>query len=109
MKTKLKGLQFADVAEIQEAVTDKLKNAQKEEFSATFQKLNDRTEACIYVNGAYFELKNVCVFLVCLRFLKKSIQNLWTALYMTSMLYEKTTVHHLQFTVRISYKQAYYA
>ena len=33
---KLKGLHFADVAEIQEAVTDELKKVQKEEFSAAF-------------------------------------------------------------------------
>jgi hypothetical protein len=52
---KLKGLHLADVAEIQEAVTDGLKKVQKEEFSATFQKLYDRTKACIYANGAYFE------------------------------------------------------
>jgi hypothetical protein len=37
-KMKLKGLHFADVAEIQEAVTDELK-VQKEEFLAAFQKL----------------------------------------------------------------------
>jgi hypothetical protein len=35
---KLKGLHFADVAEIQEAVTDELKKVQKEEFSAAFRK-----------------------------------------------------------------------
>jgi hypothetical protein len=44
---KLKGLHFADVAHIQEAVTDELKKVQKEEFSAAFQKLYDRTKACI--------------------------------------------------------------
>jgi len=33
---KLKGLHFADVAQIQEAVTDELK-VQKEEFSAVFR------------------------------------------------------------------------
>jgi hypothetical protein len=38
-KMKLKGLHFADVAEIQEAVTDELKKVQKEEFSAAFQKM----------------------------------------------------------------------
>jgi hypothetical protein len=37
LKTKLNGLQFADVAEIQEAVTDELKKVQKEEFSAASQ------------------------------------------------------------------------
>jgi len=52
---KLKGLHFADVAEIQEAVTDELKMVQKEGFSVTFQKLYDRAKACIYANGAYFE------------------------------------------------------
>jgi predicted CopG family antitoxin len=52
---KLKGLHFADVAEIQDDVTDKLKKVQKEEFSAGFQKLYDRAKSCIYVNGAYFE------------------------------------------------------
>jgi len=46
---KLKGLHFADVAEIQEAVTDELKKVQKEEFSAAFQKLYDRAKACIYI------------------------------------------------------------
>jgi hypothetical protein len=50
----LKGLQFADVAEIQGAVTDELKEVQKEGFSATFQKLYDRINSCIYANGAYF-------------------------------------------------------
>jgi len=44
---KLKGLHFADVAEIQEAVTDELKKVQKEEFSTAFQKLYDRAKACI--------------------------------------------------------------
>jgi hypothetical protein len=44
---RIKRLQFADVVEIQEAVTDELKKAQKEEFSAAFQKLYDRAKACI--------------------------------------------------------------
>jgi len=34
---KLKELNFADVAEIQEAVADELQKVQKEEFSAAFQ------------------------------------------------------------------------
>jgi len=51
----LKGLHFADVAEIQVAVTDELKKVQKEEFSAAFQKVYDRAKACVYANGAYFE------------------------------------------------------
>jgi len=52
---KWKGLHFADVAEIQEAVNDELKKVHKNEFSAAFQKLYDRTKACIYVNEANFE------------------------------------------------------
>jgi hypothetical protein len=55
LKMKLKGIHFADVAEIQAAVTDELKKVQKEEFSAAFQKLYDRTKACVYANGACFE------------------------------------------------------
>jgi len=54
---KLKGLHFADVAQIQGAVTDELKKVQKEEFSADFQKLYDRTKACIYAKWAHFEYK----------------------------------------------------
>jgi vacuolar-type H+-ATPase subunit E/Vma4 len=54
---KLKGLHFADGAEIQEAVTDELKKVQKEEFSVAFQKLHYSAKACIYAKGAYFELK----------------------------------------------------
>jgi hypothetical protein len=46
-----------DVAEIQETVMDELKKVQKEEFSAAFQKLYNHAKACIYANGAYFELK----------------------------------------------------
>jgi hypothetical protein len=39
LEVKSKGPHFADVAEIQEAVTDELKKVQKEEFSAAFLKL----------------------------------------------------------------------
>jgi hypothetical protein len=67
---KLKELHFADVAEIQEAVTDELKKALKKEFSTAFQKLYDRAVACIYAIAAYFELKKVCFFLMFLRFKK---------------------------------------
>jgi len=52
---KLKGLHFADVAEIQEAVNDELKKVQKEEFSAAFHKLYDRPKIYIYANGSYFD------------------------------------------------------
>ena len=47
---KLQGLHFVDVAVIQAAVTDALiKEVQKEEFSADFQKLHDCEKACIYI------------------------------------------------------------
>jgi hypothetical protein len=36
LKMKLKGLHFAYVAEIQEAITDELMKVQKEKFSAAF-------------------------------------------------------------------------
>jgi len=72
---KLKLLDFAAVAEIQEAVTDEIKKVQREELSAAFQKMYDRAKACIYVNWAYFELtKKVRVFFMCLRFKKKVLK-----------------------------------
>jgi len=50
---KLNGLNFADVAEIQEAVTDELKKVQIQKFSAAFQKTYDREKAyvcvCVYI------------------------------------------------------------
>jgi hypothetical protein len=55
LKMKLQGLHLADIAELKETLTDELKVFRKEEFSAAFQKLYDRTKVCIYVNGAYFE------------------------------------------------------
>jgi hypothetical protein len=57
LKMKLKGTQFANVAEIQKAVTDELNKVQKKELSVTFQKVYDSTKDCIYANKAYFELK----------------------------------------------------
>jgi len=81
LKMKLKWLHFADVAEIQEAVTDELK-VQKAEFSAAFQKLYDGAKACIYVIGAYFELKKG----MCPRFLKKSaLQHLERTVYLKAL------------------------
>ena len=71
LKMKLKGHHFADVAEIQEAVTDELKKVQKEEFSVAFQKLYDWTNACICANGAYFELKKRYTSSSCIFDLKK--------------------------------------
>jgi hypothetical protein len=66
---KLKGLHFADFAEIQEAITDELKKFQKEEFSAAFQKPYNRANECIYGNEAYFKFKKkkIYVVLMCLK------------------------------------------
>ena len=82
LKMKLKGVHFVDVAVVQEAVTDELKKVQKEEFLAAFQKLYDRTKACIYASGAYFELKKGYVSSI---FLKISLKTfgpycVWTAI-----------------------------
>jgi hypothetical protein len=59
LKMKLKGLYFADVAEIKVAITGELNKVQKEEFSLAFQKVYDRAKACLYASGAYFEFKKV--------------------------------------------------
>ena len=45
---KLKGLHFADVAEIQQAISDELKKVQKRNFSADFQKLYE-SEKPVYM------------------------------------------------------------
>ena len=55
LKMKIKGLHFADVADIQEAVTDELKKVQKEEFLVAFQKTHDRAKVRVYANGAFLE------------------------------------------------------
>ena len=62
LKMKLKGLHFADVAEIQEAVTNELKKVQKEEFSTTFQKLYDaQTLVYMPVELVLNKKKGVCL------------------------------------------------
>jgi len=72
MKMKLKGLHFADVAEIQEAVTDKLKKVQKEELSTASQ--NCTTAQKLYMRqwNLFGIKKKACVFMS-LRFKKKKI------------------------------------
>jgi len=62
VENEVKRTPISDVAETQAAVTDGLKKVQKQEISAAFQKLYDRAKACIYANGAYFELnKGMCL------------------------------------------------
>jgi hypothetical protein len=72
LKMAFKGLDFADVAEIQEA--DERKNVQKEEFSAAFQKLYDSAKP-VYMPMELILNKNVCVLVICFRFLKNHSQN----------------------------------
>jgi hypothetical protein len=69
---KLKGLH---IAEIQESTTD------EEEFSAPFQKIYDCAKSCVYVNGAYFELKKG----MCLRFKKPVIKLLGRIVYIAKI------------------------
>jgi hypothetical protein len=80
LKLKLKGIHFADVGEIQVAVTDELKKVQKEEFSTAFQKMYDRAEVCIYTNGAYFKFKKGMCLSHVFSILKNLFLKIWTAL-----------------------------
>jgi hypothetical protein len=57
LKMKLTGRHFADVAEIQEVVTDELKEVQKEEFSAGFQKLYNRAKSLRICQWSLFRIK----------------------------------------------------
>jgi hypothetical protein len=62
---KLIELHFADVAKIQEAVTDELKKVQKGWIFGSFSETVDRAKYCIYGNEDYFEWKKVsssCAF-----------------------------------------------
>jgi len=73
---KLKGLHFADVANIQEAVTDELKNVHKEEFSANFRNCTTAQKPIympmeLILNKKKY-VSSSCVF----DFLKKSVLKL---------------------------------
>jgi hypothetical protein len=76
LKMKIKGLHLAGVAEIQKAVTDELKKVQKEKFSAAFQNCMTAQKPAYMPIELILNLKKVCVFLMCLRFLKKSVLKL---------------------------------
>jgi len=70
LQTKLKGLHIADVAEIQEVVTDELKKVQTEEFPAAFQKLCDSANTVYMPMEVIFNLKKkACVFITLVQFL----------------------------------------
>jgi hypothetical protein len=68
LQVMLKGLHFADVAEIHIAVTDDLKKVQKEEFSAAFQKLHAAQKPVYMLKEFILNFKKFCVFLVCFIF-----------------------------------------
>ena len=74
LKMKLKGLHFADIAEIQEAVADELKKVQKRGIFSIFSKtVQLRKSLYIYQWSLFWIKKKVCVFLMSLWFFKKKI------------------------------------
>jgi hypothetical protein len=58
---KLKDLNFADVSEIHEAVTEELKYVQKEKISAAFQKLYQRKKTVYMPMEHVLNKKVICV------------------------------------------------
>jgi len=55
LKMKLKGLHFADVADIQEDVTDELRRSKKRNFGSFSETVRPRKSLFVYSSGAYFE------------------------------------------------------
>jgi hypothetical protein len=55
LKSIMKGAYFADVAAIQERVTAILLSIPKEAFADSFQKLYERCQQCVVMDGDYFE------------------------------------------------------
>jgi hypothetical protein len=55
LKSIMKGARFADVAAIQEHVTEVLRSIPKEAFADSFQKLYERCQQCVVKDGDYFE------------------------------------------------------
>jgi hypothetical protein len=58
---KLKGLHFADVAEIQEAVTDELKKFQKRNFRQLFRKCTTSQKPVCMPMEVIFNKKSICL------------------------------------------------
>jgi hypothetical protein len=87
VKMKWKGLHFADLAEIQAAVTDELKKVQKEEFSELFR--NSMTaQKPVYVSMVLIlNKKAMCLLHLSSIFKKIQTQNLWTTLFMRDCKY----------------------
>jgi hypothetical protein len=61
LKIMVNGLHFADVAEIQEAITDEINKLQKEEYSAALQKLHDLTKLVYLPIELTLNLKKLCL------------------------------------------------
>jgi hypothetical protein len=55
LKSIMKGACFANVAAIQERVTEVLRSIPKEAFADRFQKLYERCQQCVVKDGDYFE------------------------------------------------------
>ena len=72
LKMKLKWLHFADVAEFQEAVTDELKKVQNRNFRQLFINYTTAQKHVYMPMELILNKRKVCVFLIYLRFLKKS-------------------------------------
>jgi len=81
LKMKLKGLHFADVAEIQGTVTDELKKVQKRRICGSSSETVQPRKNLPICQWTLFWIKKLRVFLMSLRFLKKSVLKFWTALY----------------------------
>jgi hypothetical protein len=80
MKIKLKGLYFADVAEIQEAITDEFKKVQKEKFSVDFQKVYDHTKPAYMPMELILNLKSYVPSSYVFNLKKKSFLTFWIEL-----------------------------
>jgi hypothetical protein len=55
LKSIMKDKRFADVAAIQELVTAVLRSIPNETFADSFQKLYERCQQCVVMDGDYFE------------------------------------------------------
>jgi histone-lysine N-methyltransferase SETMAR len=66
LKIKLKELHFADVAEIQEAITDALKKVQKEEIFCSFSETVQTRKSLYICQLGFFSIKKTFLFLTCL-------------------------------------------
>jgi hypothetical protein len=55
LKSIMRGARFADMAAIQERVTEVLRSIPKEAFADSFQKLYERCQQCVVKDGNYFE------------------------------------------------------